>query len=769
MKKVLVSKNFIIILFVLCLIIVDIVISKTKANGTDPIIDEIQYESGSDQVDGYTAASMKTHVSILKSDQAGLSFSKGANEELTTAEIREMVYTIIRMDHHYGTKIPELKYKINDLGSNAWIVLMSNFSYVVGDKYTPGDQEDPRVIWAVLDYVADSTNAKRISLLATGTYRTFAAEFDVFDNHEFNTVRWKDYFTDLPDSFTIRSIVDAAQARHPTKTIECINTNYNEIMQGGVPYNELSEAERAGKLPEIYPVPDKYSSGIGGLNTSNYLADNGYNPTDAVLNSDFLINIPVMKTTGDIDINCGFKNYIGSVSRGAYGEGVGYPYTRGSSLDQLDHGKLVKTVINLVSYHPADYTLIDGTNSMEGDGSHPWGWRTGYLKRNILIAGGDPVAVEAVACVSMGLNPNDMDVIRWAKAKGFGYSDLRKIHLIGTPLPDVQMDYQAPIGYPGTKGVTEFQSFDLYHYYGRGCRRWLMNGPYSASDLSVAHIDEANADPRPGDTVNGKTWTPYYSPGDVVDLTAALNRTTTNSIIYAFTQIYSETARSGLLYVGGIRDIKVIVNGTAVLDTAGILSFDKVNAIKNVSLNQGDNRILVKVRRSGSEYRFSLAVVNDGRLSARTTYMPYAKWPLIGLGEERQMSDEMKMAVFGGRTLMNTFYHLGQSDTTIGIEAQASLDKGSVRLSQNTPNPFNSRTRIDFYLPNGLKQAQLEVHDVAGRKIATLFSGHARPGSRTSVRWDGRDKNGKHVANGIYFYTLKTNTKILTRRLIYAR
>ena len=74
-------------------------------------------------------------------------------------------------------------------------------------------------------------------------------------------------------------------------------------------------------------------------------------------------------------------------------------------------------------------------------------------------------------------------------------------------------------------------------------------------------------------------------------------------------------------------------------------------------------------------------------------------------------------------------------------------------LSQNYPNPFNQRTRISFNLANS-DEVGLEIFDILGRKITTVFSGRADEGE-TVVGWDGRSEYGKDMPSGVYYYRLR--------------
>ena len=71
-------------------------------------------------------------------------------------------------------------------------------------------------------------------------------------------------------------------------------------------------------------------------------------------------------------------------------------------------------------------------------------------------------------------------------------------------------------------------------------------------------------------------------------------------------------------------------------------------------------------------------------------------------------------------------------------------------LGRNYPNPFNLSTIIPYRLAM-TSTVQLEIFDVAGRKVRTLLSERQAPGFY-EVLWDGRDEGGVYVASGVYLY-----------------
>ena len=62
------------------------------------------------------------------------------------------------------------------------------------------------------------------------------------------------------------------------------------------------------------------------------------------------------------------------------------------------------------------------------------------------------------------------------------------------------------------------------------------------------------------------------------------------------------------------------------------------------------------------------------------------------------------------------------------------------------PNPFNPRTTIAWELPKA-GQLQVNIHDVAGRRVRTLRAGQAEAGPG-KVSWDGKERKRPHGPGG---------------------
>ena len=85
------------------------------------------------------------------------------------------------------------------------------------------------------------------------------------------------------------------------------------------------------------------------------------------------------------------------------------------------------------------------------------------------------------------------------------------------------------------------------------------------------------------------------------------------------------------------------------------------------------------------------------------------------------------------------------------------------RLHPNFPNPFNPRTTIKFEL-NKTGPVDLAVFDVAGRLVKRLVSEPLPAGHHDAV-WEGKDSGGRPAAAGVYFFRLKTNDTVDTKRM----
>ncbi len=119
---------------------------------------------------------------------------------------------------------------------------------------------------------------------------------------------------------------------------------------------------------------------------------------------------------------------------------------------------------------------------------------------------------------------------------------------------------------------------------------------------------------------------------------------------------------------------------------------------------------------------------------------------------------------------------------TVGVYAQRVLfnappltgvptdaDPAWFALTGPEPNPATAGSRVAFQIRTGIawtgRDLRLDVFDLGGRRIRTLFDGIAGPGDR-AVTWDLTSDRGERIRPGFYLARLRAGGQELTRSII---
>ncbi len=98
--------------------------------------------------------------------------------------------------------------------------------------------------------------------------------------------------------------------------------------------------------------------------------------------------------------------------------------------------------------------------------------------------------------------------------------------------------------------------------------------------------------------------------------------------------------------------------------------------------------------------------------------------------------------------------------------AQNDLPESTIFLN-NYPNPFNPETTISFNLTaEDAKNAKLEIYNLKGQKIKTLYPFPSGSLGTKSVVWNGTNENNQPVSSGIYFYKLNIQNSSVKKMLL---
>jgi hypothetical protein len=83
------------------------------------------------------------------------------------------------------------------------------------------------------------------------------------------------------------------------------------------------------------------------------------------------------------------------------------------------------------------------------------------------------------------------------------------------------------------------------------------------------------------------------------------------------------------------------------------------------------------------------------------------------------------------------------------------------------PNPFNPQTQITFAVTVA-QRVRIAIHDLAGRRVATVADGLFAPGLHQAV-WDGRDTAGRALPSGSYLVRLEGAQRVDARLVSLVR
>ncbi len=119
-------------------------------------------------------------------------------------------------------------------------------------------------------------------------------------------------------------------------------------------------------------------------------------------------------------------------------------------------------------------------------------------------------------------------------------------------------------------------------------------------------------------------------------------------------------------------------------------------------------------------------------------------------------------------TFIEYFHHLTE-DYFVSVEDQPINQPSQENTINNYPNPFNPETTIYYELPLNIENPTIEIFNIKGKKVKSIYTFPNGSLGTRSVVWDGTDKNNQPVSSGIYFYKLIIGNDGLTKKMLLLR
>jgi len=180
-----------------------------------------------------------------------------------------------------------------------------------------------------------------------------------------------------------------------------------------------------------------------------------------VIESDVIIDIPVMKTHVATGVTLALKNMKGVLPS--------------REKAKVHFAGLEEGIADLNATFTPDIVIADGIVGLEGLGPS----RGTPVEMGLIVAGFEPVTVDSVCTKIMGMNPNEIKHIKHAYAKGLGEIDIDSMELYGEPLEAVERTFKEP-----WLQLKEFKGIELIN--GNACSGCLTE---LLRNLEYAKID----------------------------------------------------------------------------------------------------------------------------------------------------------------------------------------------------------------------------------------------------------------------------------------
>ena len=180
----------------------------------------------------------------------------------------------------------------------------------------------------------------------------------------------------------------------------------------------------------------------------------------AVTAADAIISVPKFKTHSLTYITGAIKNLFGCV-----------PGLKKSEMHFRfpDNERFSRMLVDVALSIPVCLHIVDAVTGMDGNG--PSGGDPFPI--GLIIAGADPVAVDSIACRVVGIDPEEIPMIRIGAECGLGATAENAICIVGDSLENVRVSGFRPI--PPHTGTVK--SLPLPRFLLKNVKRWFIPKP----------------------------------------------------------------------------------------------------------------------------------------------------------------------------------------------------------------------------------------------------------------------------------------------------
>lgn len=235
------------------------------------------------------------------------------------------------------------------------------------------------------------------------------------------------------------------------------DSGYDSDMDGSFDYDtsvDLFDLNDTGGTDQIDP------NKVTDVEIPNGILRTHYYVPNILLNCDVLISVPTLKNHYNGSVTLALKNRVGTAPNDIYHSStfgldqqmkwnlvhsvtMGFPGDVGPT-PTTENQCVRRSIVDLNLVRPQDYAIIDGLVGVtNGPADYPV--QTPSTLRRMIIAGPDSVAVDTVGTLTMGYDPQHIDMIVYADGTGvLGTMDTSIITVKGDHVASVRYDFPAP-------------------------------------------------------------------------------------------------------------------------------------------------------------------------------------------------------------------------------------------------------------------------------------------------------------------------------------
>lgn len=175
----------------------------------------------------------------------------------------------------------------------------------------------------------------------------------------------------------------------------------------------------------------------------------------ALVDTDLLCSVPMMKTHGLAGVTLGMKNLVGVYPGQEYGTVRSWVHTEAAKVEPSGTASMV---VDMVRANKLGLVVIDASTAMQGQG--PSVHRGGQLvKMDLIIAGTNPLATDMVGATVMGFQPEEISTFDWAWKASMAPTGIDEIEIRGEKIANVAQSFMRPAVIP----------WKNIHHYGPPC------------------------------------------------------------------------------------------------------------------------------------------------------------------------------------------------------------------------------------------------------------------------------------------------------------